>query len=206
MWIAELCQNLCSDVSYSKECILGKRKKSEAWCSVKAGQRSWKVLSVPAGDSHFSSYLRVKLWILLKGTRQLLYLYVCFCIRPHSESVDVSHDVWPEEVLIHCYKEADNRRADTQSWPSSGIKCTQWSSLWFSSLVSRILNVCLFQSVMTIHFDGEWCMAVKLQYEELSRGRFNPFSVSKLSTAMLLFFFFLSWLSQSSIGYLMWSQ
>ena len=142
--------------------VILKNNKSEAWCNVKAGQHSWKVLSATVGDSHFSSYLLVKLSLLLKGTRQILYLYVCSCIRPHSESVDVSHDVWPEEVLIHCYKEADNRLADTQSYQSSGIKCTQWSSLWFSLLVSRILNVFLFQSLMAIQFDAERCMAVKL--------------------------------------------
>ena len=39
-------------------------------------------------------------------------------------------------------------------------------------------------------------MAVKLQYEELSRGRVNPFSVSKLSTAMLLFFFVMAFTEQ----------
>jgi hypothetical protein len=59
---------------------------------------------------------------------------------------------------------------------------------------------------MAIQSNGEGCIAVKLRYEELSRGRVNPFSVSKLSAVILLFFFVVAFTEQCTVVYLMRSQ
>jgi hypothetical protein len=185
----EICQNLCSDVSD----VLKNETNQKHDASVSTFSKR-KVLSVTAYDSQFSRYVRLKL--ILSVGQDILHLCRCFSNLPHSESVDVSHDVWPEEVLIFCYKEAGDRWADTQSYPSSGIKCTLWSSLWYCWLVSRI-NERVFITVT--NGDTVRCGTVHDKPLELPRGRVNPVRVSTLSTVTLLFFSVMAFTEQSKL-------